>query len=133
MSVTHTKENSSLLTQSHYRWRNDDGGEGVFGSGADGSATISASKNINTSVIGSNRSTYADGIATAVTADPTGNAIAVSSTDGFDAGDEILLINMQGASGATEYVGNYEFLRIDFVSGNTLYLDLERAEDLWRR
>ena len=120
--VTHFAEADSVLTQIHTRWRNDDGGDGLFGSGADGSATLSASKNINTDVIGSNRSTYADGIVTTVTTDPQGNAIGVSSANGFAAGDEILLINMQGTSGASEYVGNYEFLGIASVSGTTLYL-----------
>jgi hypothetical protein len=115
---------SPSLAQIHYRWRNDDAGEtGLYaGTGADGSAAISSYKNINTDVIGSNRSTYADGIATTVTTNPQGTTIGVASATGLAAGDEILLINMQGTSGASEYVGNYEFLRIDSVSGTSLYL-----------
>ena len=128
-------ESIPVLTQIHYRWRNDDAGEtGLYsGTGADGSATISSYKNINTDVIGSNRSTYADGIATTVTTNPQGSAIGVSSANGFAAGDEILLINMQGASGASEYVGNYEFLRIDSVSGTSLYLTSSVQKSLRRR
>jgi len=71
--VTHTVDSGSVLNQIHYRWRNDDGsGARVLGAARDGSATIPASKNINADVIGSNRSTYADGIATTVTADQPG-------------------------------------------------------------
>ena len=109
------------LTQIHYRWRNDDGSEGGFDTGtvADGSATISTSKNINTAVIGTNRSTNADGILTNATANPIGTSITVTSTTGFAAGDEILLINMQGASGDTADVGNYEFLKVASVPNST--------------
>ncbi|MGH9909571.1 MAG: beta strand repeat-containing protein, partial [Nitrososphaerales archaeon] len=90
------------------------------GNGIDGSATISTSQNINTNVIGSLRSTNADGIVTAVTANPTGSSITVTSTTGFAAGDEILLINLKGAFGDTADVGNYEFLDINTASGTTI-------------
>ena len=114
------------LQQLHYRWRNDDGGESTggldTGSGADGSVIISTSQNINTAVLGSNRSTNADGILTAVTANPTGTSITVTSTTGIAAGDEILLINLQGASGDVLDVGNYELLTVDTVpNGTTLH------------
>jgi hypothetical protein len=117
--------NAPNLTQTHYRWRNDDGGEGGFdtGTGVDGSVTINSSQNLNSDVLGSNRSTNPDGILTTVSADPTGTAISVASTTGFATGDEILLINMQGASGDTADVGNYEFLIVDSVpDGTTLNL-----------
>jgi hypothetical protein len=92
-NVTHTADSASGLTQIHYRWRNDDDGEGVLdtGTGADGSATISALRNINTNVIGSNRSTNADGILTTVTANPTGTSITVASTTGFATGMRFFL------------------------------------------
>jgi hypothetical protein len=89
------------------------------GSGGDGSVTISGASNINTNVLGSGRSTYADGISTTVTANPTGTSITVTSTTGFAANDEIILINLQGASGDTDNVGNYEFLEIDSVPNST--------------
>jgi len=110
------------LQQIHYRWRNDDGGEGAglnTGTGADGSVTISSTQNINTAILGSNRTGNPDGIVTAVTANPTGTAITVASSTGFDAGDEILLINLRGASGDTADVGNYEFLRVSSVPNGT--------------
>jgi len=119
-NATHTCT-SLNLTEVHYRWRNNDGGEGGLntGTGADGSATISTSKNINTDVLGSSRSTNADGIVTTVTANPTGTSITVTSTTGFAANDEILLINLRGASGDTADVGNYEFLTVSSVPNGT--------------
>jgi subtilisin-like proprotein convertase family protein len=110
------------LTQIHYRWRNDNGGESGglnLGTGADGSVTLSTSANINTDVLGSLRSTYPDGISTTVTSNPTGTSISVTSTTGFAANDEIILINLRGTSGDTADVGNYEFLEIDSVSNGT--------------
>ena len=93
------------------------------GDGADGWVIISSSKNINTDVLGNSRSTYADGTSTAVTANPTGSAISVVNTTGFAANDEILLINLRGASGDTADVGNYEFLTVSTVpNGTTLNL-----------
>ena len=109
------------LQQVHYRWRDDDGKESAFdaGTGADGSVTISTSQNINTAILGSNRSTNADGILTTVTANPTGTSITVASTTGIAAGDEIFLINLQGVEGDTADVGNYEFLTVDTVPDST--------------
>jgi hypothetical protein len=101
------------LQQVHYRWRNDDGGEtGGFdtGTGADGAVTISITQNINTDL---------GGTVTTVTANPTGTSITVTSTTGFAANDEILLINLNGSSGDTADVGNYEFLDIDSVPDGT--------------
>ncbi len=121
--ITINAASAATLDQLHYRWRNDDAGESVIpldtGSGADGSVTISASENINTAVLGSSRSTYADGILTTVTANPTATSISVTDTTGFAAGDEILLINLQGASGDVADVGNYEFLTVDTVPNGT--------------
>ncbi len=91
-----------------------------YGTGADGSVTISTSKNINTSVLGSNRSTYADATTTPVIGNPTASAISTASTDGFAAGDEILLINLRGAAGDTADVGNYEFLTISSIDANVI-------------
>jgi hypothetical protein len=113
------------LDQIHYRWRNDDGSEGGLnlGTGADGAVSINSSQNINTAILGSNRSGSADGILTTVGANPTGTSITVASTTGFAAGDEILLINMRGASGDSADVGNYEFLKVASVpNGTTLNL-----------
>jgi len=59
------------------------------------------------------------GVATTVTANPTGRGIRVTSTAGFAAGDEILLINVQGVPNDTDDVGKYEFLRIASVPSAT--------------
>ncbi len=94
-----------------------------MGTGADGSVTCSTTCNVNTDVLGTGRSTNADGITTNVTANPTGTSISVTSTTGIAAGDEILLINLRGSSGDTADVGNYEFLDVSSVSGgNTINL-----------
>lgn len=110
------------LEQLHYRWRNDNDMENTFdvGTGVDGSVSTSTTVNINTDILGSLRSTYADGIATTVTANPTGTTINVTSDNGLAADDEIFLINLRGASGDTADVGNYEFLEIQSVSSNTI-------------
>ncbi len=121
---------TSLLTgvdlqQIHYRWRNDDGTEIAFnkGTGADGSVTISSQKNINTEVLGSARTTNADGISTTVSSFGSasgGTTLTVASATGLAADDEIILINLQGDSTNSNNVGNYEFLKIQSISTNTL-------------
>jgi hypothetical protein len=109
------------LTEAHARWRIDNGAEaGLYtGSGADGAVSFSTSQNINTAVLGSLRSTNADGIVTTVTANPTGTSITVASAAGIAAGDEILLINLRGAAGDIADVGNYEFLTVSSVPSST--------------
>ncbi len=109
------------LQQIHTRWRNDDGGEGGLdtGTGADGSVTLASTQNFNTAILGSNRVGNPDGVLTVVTANPTGTSISVSDSTGFAANDEILLMNLRGASGDTADVGNYEFLEVASVPNGT--------------
>ncbi|GEM_PF-1052658 len=96
-------------------------GDFPVGDGRDGTVTITASKNINTNILGSLRSTNADGISTTVTANPTGTSIPVGSITGFADGDKILLINMQGTTGDLADVGNYEILTVSGTpSGSTV-------------
>jgi hypothetical protein len=91
------------------------------GDGRDGAVTISGSKNINTDILGSLRSTNADGISTTVTANPTGSSITVSSITGFADGDKLMLIDLMGVSGDVTDVGNYEILTVSGTpSGNTI-------------
>jgi hypothetical protein len=95
----------------------------VPSTGVDGSVTLSSLANINTDVIGSLRSTNADGIATLVTSfdAATGGAeINVDDTTGFGIGDEVLLINLRGDASNNSNAGNYELLRIESVSANTI-------------
>jgi len=84
-----------------------------LGDGRDGSVTITSAKNINTDVIGSSRSTNADGIVTTVSSDPTGTSISVASITGFADGDKLLLMNLQGGSGDVADVGNHEILTVN--------------------
>ncbi len=103
-----------------------------FGTGADGAITVSATKNINTTAIEAGRPTClsatacADGIAYRVTA-PAAGATSVTRFSGADtisngiaAGDELLLINLQGIAGDTSAVGTYEFLRVSSATASTI-------------
>jgi hypothetical protein len=100
------------------------------GDGADGAVTITASKNINTDTIDGGRS-YADGIAYRVTApaDSAGSVTRYSGSDtisnGIAAGDEVLLINLQGTSSDFADVGNYEFMEVDSVTASTITFDTD--------
>ncbi|HSH17219.1 MAG TPA: IPT/TIG domain-containing protein, partial [Verrucomicrobiae bacterium] len=104
------------LQQVHYRWRNDDGGEswGYLGTGADGAVTISTTQNINTDLGGTVTTVSSFGSATG------GTTLDVASATGFAAGDEVLLINLQGDGTNNGNAGNYEFLKIQSISVNTL-------------
>jgi hypothetical protein len=114
------------LTQTHYRWRNDNGGESGgldTGTGADGSVTISASQNINTNILGSNRAGNPDGVLTTAASFGSatgGTTLTVAAATGLAANDEIILINLQGDATNNGNVGNYEFLEIQSIASNTL-------------
>lgn len=95
-----------------------------FGDGSDGDLAPSGDFNINTGT--SNGRTYADGIAYRVTA-PADSATSVTRYSGSDtlsngiaAGDEVLLINLQGTSSDNADVGNYEFMTVSSVSSTTI-------------
>ncbi|MFQ5908655.1 MAG: DUF2341 domain-containing protein [Thermoplasmata archaeon] len=102
-------------------------GTGGFdtGTGADGSVTISASSNLNTDILGSARSTYADGIVTTVTSFGSatgGTTLTVTSATGFAANDEVFLVNLQGDGANNGNAGTYEFLEIQSIASNTFTL-----------
>jgi thermitase len=81
---------------------------GVFGTGADGDLTVTTGQTI-----------YTDNTRSAVssTANSGQTNITLSSASGFAAGQEVLIIQMQGTG-----AGNYEFANIASVSSNTLTL-----------
>ena len=122
-TVTVTAVVETDLQQVHYRWRNDNGGEGDppgfdVGNGADGALAPTGTFDLNASTSGSR--TYADGIAYHVTT-PADSATSVTrvsgtNTNGIVIGDELLLINLQGASGDAADVGNYEFVEVQSVT-----------------
>ena len=94
---------------------------GEIGTGADGTVTISAAKNISTDILGSSR-TCADAINYSIT-NLTNNtaSLAANPVDGCLAvGDEMLLINLQGTSANYVNVGNYETLRIQSITTNVI-------------
>ncbi|OGG11435.1 hypothetical protein A2Z00_05630, partial [Candidatus Gottesmanbacteria bacterium RBG_13_45_10] len=97
-----------------------------YGTGADGAIIISTSKNLNTDVIATGRSTYADGIAYRVNPPPVGEASITrysgsdTISNGIAANDEVLLINMQGSSSDYTQAGTYEFLKVSSVTSSTI-------------
>jgi Concanavalin A-like lectin/glucanases superfamily len=101
------------------RWKSVDESSKIdVGDGTDGALAPSGTFNLNTSTSGSR--TYADGIAykiDPVTATTSGTMIKLYDTpNGLAAGDEVMLINLRGASGDTADVGNYEFLDISSIN-----------------
>lgn len=99
---------------------------GLTGDGADGPITISASKSLNSDIIGSARTNYADGIAYRVVAPTIGDTSVTqfSSSDvlsnGIAPGDEVLLINLQGSANDGADVGKYQFMRVQTVTAGTI-------------
>lgn len=99
---------------------------GLTGDGADGPITISASKSLNSDIIGSARTNYADGIAYRVIAPAIGatSVTQFGSTDvlsnGIAAGDEVLIINLQGSANDGADVGKYQFMRVASVTAGTM-------------
>ena len=96
--------------------------EQQWGTGDDGDYTVSGTFNLNANTSGNNGRTCADGAAYSVTS--LGSTIATLSTAPvggcLNAGDEVMLINLQGTSSSTYNTGVYEFLRVASVSGNTV-------------
>ncbi len=95
------------------------------GDGADGAITISSSTNINTANTISGRSCAdgGDGVNYSVSSLTSTTAVLTTTPSAgcLIAGDEILLINLQGAgNSAVVNVGNYETLTISSVSTNTI-------------
>ena len=95
------------------------------GNGADGAISVSTSKNVNTAVIRTG-GTYADGIAYRVNAPADGASSvtrylgSVTLSNGIAAGNEVMIINMQGAAGDYTDVGNYEIMTIQSVTADTI-------------
>jgi hypothetical protein len=132
-----TDASSANLTQSHFRWRIDDGGESSgldAGDSADGSISLSADFNMNTTGLGGR--TYPDGVAYRVkaisgTSITLGNSSGqtLANTNGIASGDEILIINLQGSASDNGSVGNYEFLEVSSVSGGVVTVSSAPSND----
>jgi len=96
-----------------------------YGAGTDGDVSLSSERNINTDNLGASSDAngeFADGVAFRVAVEPTGRSIIVAGTvtGAIVAGDELLLINMQGTPGDTSSVGKYEVLEVTAASGNEI-------------
>jgi RHS repeat-associated protein len=98
-----------------------------WGTGNDGDLTVSGTFNINTN--GSNGRSCADGVNYSVTGLTSSRAYLSPAPTAacLQAGDEVMLINLQGVPGATYNTGTYEFLRVaslgtDYVQFTTMKL-----------
>ncbi|HOX96669.1 MAG TPA: site-specific integrase [Candidatus Woesebacteria bacterium] len=103
------------------------------GTGADGAITVSSSTNINTTSLINGRSCAdgGDAVNYSVTTLTTNTAVlsTTPSTGCLVAGDEILLINLQGTSTASINTGNYETLRIASISTNTITFTTSKTKN----
>ena len=96
-----------------------------FGDGVDGTITVSSNTNINTDTLISGRSCAdgGDAVNYNVSSVTDSDTVVLSSTPSsgcLAAGDEVMVINLQGTTSNYGNVGNYEFLTIDSVSGSTV-------------
>ncbi|MBI4834866.1 MAG: hypothetical protein HY811_08635 [Planctomycetes bacterium] len=99
------------------------------GTGADGAITISTAKNINSDTIATGRTPgEPDGVNWQVDQNVASGQKVISSEvdvpDGFAVGDEIIIINLKGASGDYANVGLYEFKKVSVVASNSITVDV---------
>ena len=90
------------------------------GSGGDGPLSVTGTTDLSVDASGSR--TVADAVSYAVTTLGTDTVGVDGAPAGIDAGDEVLLINLQGSPSAHGSVGAYEFATVSAVSGSTLTL-----------
>jgi len=96
------------------------------GSGADGNATVAANKNISTeSLVGRG---YGDMISYSCSSVGTNSCVATVAPDGIVAGDEVLLINLQGTNSNYTNVGNYETFIVDNINSNTITFTTDKTK-----
>jgi len=92
----------------------------TFGSGKDGDVTISGAINLNTTAVASGR-TYADMIAYNVSTVGSNSCQTTETPNGIEAGDAVLLINLQGAGNSqVANTGNYEVFIVDNIVSTTV-------------
>ena len=86
-----------------------------FGTGLDGSPSVSGTVNLNTDPLAAGRS-HADAVSFAVLS-ISGDTISLyQAPGGLAVGDEILLMNLRGSVGETASLGTFEFLEVASVS-----------------
>ncbi len=121
---TPTPSNTPTITPTP--WVTPNEFEEKWGTGADGDVTITAgqSRNMYSNTMIAGR-TCADAPSYRVTG-LTGNTATLLTTPPGDClrpGDEILLINIAALNLPVTNVGNYEFLRVQSITGNTITFD----------
>lgn len=92
------------------------------GTGADGSLVVTGTTDLSTDASGGR--TFADAVSFDVTAISGATVTASTAIVGIAAGDEVLLINLQGTDGAYSAVGTYTFATVDAVTGSEVTLAL---------
>ncbi len=90
-----------------------------YGTGSDGDVIISGSVNLHTDTVASGRS-YADMICYNVTSLSQQSATVSTTVNGIVAGDEVLLLNIQGILSSYVNTGNYETFTVSSVSGSVV-------------
>ena len=100
------------------------------GTGADGSAVVSVTTNLNTtSLIGR---PYGDMVSYPCTAVSSQGCTVNATPNGIDVGDEVLLMNIRGngitGNGDVANEGNYETFVVDEVNGNDITFDSAKTK-----
>jgi hypothetical protein len=90
------------------------------GSGEDGPLSVTGATDLSVDASGSR--SVADGVSYAVSALGSASITVDGTPAGIAAGDEVLLINLQGSPTAHAAVGTYEFASVTGVSGSDLSL-----------
>jgi hypothetical protein len=89
-----------------------------YGNGADGAGDVSGTRDLSRESVSGRGSPDAPWFT--VSAIGTGSVTLSGAAVGLAAGDEVMLINLQGGPGAVSRVGTYEFLRVSAVTGSTV-------------
>ncbi len=97
-----------------------------LGTGSDGDITVDARFVID--VDGSNGRSHPDGAVHQVLSIASNIAATQTVPDGIAAGDEVLLINLQGSASANGLVGTYEFLLVEDVIGTQIHFTEDIAK-----
>lgn len=85
-----------------------------------GTTSVTTSVNLSTSSLTAERQ-CAEAPAFAITSlAASGATLSAAATDCLAAGDEVLLINLQGSTGATANVGAWELLKVSGIDGATV-------------
>jgi alpha-tubulin suppressor-like RCC1 family protein len=91
------------------------------GNGADGTGTVSANTNLNTSSICGRGTPDMISFVVTGTVNAGASSLAVTATPtGLAANDEVIIINLKGTITDSTYTGLYEFKRIQSISAMTI-------------